>query len=94
MYMRYGRSTLRVKTEQNHSLVYGSVAPNLVLKISSAGTDMTSAGRLLQRRMLYISKTSRGLAKQRKKRSFRERKFCLRKEGFDIHLIVNISSNS
>ena len=36
----------------------------------------------------------RDLAKQRKERSFRERKFCLRKEGFDIHLIVNTSSNS
>ena len=35
-----------------------------------------------------------GLAKQRKERSFRERKFCLRKGGFDIHLIVNTSSNS
>ena len=35
-----------------------------------------------------------GLAKQRKERSFRKRKFCLRKEGFDIHLIVNTSSNS
>ena len=35
-----------------------------------------------------------GLVKQRKERSFCERKFCLRKEGFDIHLVVNTSSNS
>ena len=42
-------------------------------------------------------KTYTGLAKQRKERSlrsFRKRKFCLRKEGFDIHLIINTSSNS
>ena len=41
-----------------------------------------------------VHDTYRGLAKQRKERSFCERKFCLRKEGFDIHLIVNTSSNS
>ena len=37
---------------------------------------------------------AKGLAKQRKECSFRERKFCLRKEGFDTHLIVNTSRNS
>ena len=43
--------------------------------------------------MLYkYTESAFDLAKQRKERSFRERKFCLRKEGFDIHLIVNTSS--